>query len=150
MQKISDQITIRELKSREEKMLAFPLVHQMYEKMSPETYIDYVEEMARLNNFKLVGAFLGDKIVGAAGYWVLIMLYCGRYIQASNLVVDRQNRSLGVGKKILDHIEKIGRDLNCHKMVLDSYTENKKSHPLYYREGFYIRGFHFMKDLAEA
>jgi GNAT superfamily N-acetyltransferase len=52
-----------------------------------------------------------------------------------------------VGKKILNYLEKKARDLDCEKMVLDSYVENKRSHPLYFREGFYIRGFHYMKDL---
>jgi hypothetical protein len=30
---------------------------------------------------------------------------------------------------------------------LDSFIGNKKSHSLYFREGFFIRGFHFMKEL---
>lgn len=141
------KIEIRELNSREEMMLAYPLVRQMYEKMDVTTYVTYIDEMIQVNNFKMIGAFLDGKIIGASGYWVLLMLYCGRYIQTSNLVVDKEYRSIGVGKSLLDHIEKIGRKLNCHKVVLDSYTENKKSHSLYYREGFYIRGFHFMKDL---
>ena len=38
--------------------------------------------------------------------------------------------------------------LNCEKIVLDSFTENKKSHTLYFKEDFHIRGFHFMKDLS--
>lgn len=141
------KIEIRELSNREEMMLAYPLVRQMYEKMDVTTYVAYVDEMIQVNNFKMIGAFLDGKIIGASGYWVLLMLYCGRYIQASNLVVDQKHRSIGVGKILLDYIEKIGKKLECHKVVLDSYTENKKSHSLYYREGFYIRGFHFMKDL---
>ncbi len=143
----SNKIEIRELNNREEMMSAYPLVRQMYEKMDVTTYVAYIDEMIQVNNFKMIGAFLDGKIIGASGYWVLLMLYCGRYIQASNLVVDQKHRSIGVGKKLLDYIEKIGRELDCHKVVLDSYTENKKSHSLYYREGFYIRGFHFMKDL---
>jgi ribosomal protein S18 acetylase RimI-like enzyme len=95
----------------------------------------------------MVAAFLDEKMVGVCGYWVFLMLYCGRYIQASNLVVDRETQSRGIGKKILEHLEIIGKKLACEKIVLDSYTENKRSHPLYFREGFHIRGFHFMKDL---
>jgi GNAT superfamily N-acetyltransferase len=76
------------------------------------------------------------------------MLYCGRYLQASNLVVDENFRARGAGKQILNYLENKARDLGCDKMVLDSYTENKKSHSLYFGEDFYIRGFHFMKDLT--
>jgi len=87
-------------------------------------------------------------MVGVSGYFVLLMLYCGRYLQASNLVVDKNYRNKGVGRKIVRYLENKARQLNCHKFVLDSYTENKKSHSLYYSEGFYVRGFHFMKDLV--
>jgi GNAT superfamily N-acetyltransferase len=100
-----------------------------------------------MNDFKMIGAFLNNEIIGIAGYWVLRMLYCGRYIQVSSFIVDEKKRGFGIGKKILNEIEKIGKRLNCEKMVLDSFTENKKSHSLYFKEDFHIRGFHFMKDL---
>ena len=147
MEKISEKIVIRELSGKEEMLLAYKIISQRYENMTQENYDFQISEMIAMNDFKMVGAFLDDKIVGVAGYWVLRMLYCGRYIQVSSLVVDEKVRSRGVGKEILHFVEKIGKKLNCEKMILDSYTENKKSHSLYYRENFYIRGFHFMKDL---
>jgi GNAT superfamily N-acetyltransferase len=147
MEKISEKIVIRELSGKEEMLLAYKIISQRYENMTQENYDFQISEMIEMNDFKMVGAFLDDKIVGVAGYWVLRMLYCGRYIQVSSLVVDEKVRSRGVGKEILHFVEKIGKKLNCEKMILDSYTENKKSHSLYYRENFYIRGFHFMKDL---
>lgn len=144
---IADQIVIRELDSFEEMLQAYDLISQMYNKMDFATFSSYIKEMVATNDFKMVAAYIGDRMIGVSGYWVFVMLYCGRYLQASNLVVDRNNRGLGIGKKILDHLEEKAKKLDCHKFVLDSYTENKKSHSLYFREGFYIRGFHFMKDL---
>ena len=146
-EKIHHQVVIKKLDNLEDMMSAYPLISQMYDKMDFPTYKSYVEEMVATNDFKMVAAFLDEKMVGVSGYWVFIMLYCGRYLQVSNLVVDREKRSLGVGKKILAYLEEKAKKLDCQKIVLDSYTENKKSHSLYYREGFYIRGFHFMKDL---
>lgn len=144
---IVKNLTIKQLDSLEEMMAAYPLVTQMYKEMDEKTYRAYVEEMIQVSNFKMICAFSGDKMVGVCGYFVLLMLYCGRYLQISNLVVDKDSRSLGVGSELMHAAEKIGRSLGCKKFVLDSYTENKKSHSLYYRESFYIRGFHFMKDL---
>lgn len=141
------RITIKDLNSLEEMESAYPLISQMYDKMDFATYKSYVKEMIETNDFKMVAAFLDEKMVGVSGYWVFLMLYCGRYLQASNLVVDREKRSHGIGKKILHYLEEKAKKLNCQKIVLDSYTENKKSHSLYFRENFYIRGFHFMKDL---
>ncbi len=147
MPKNITNLTIKNLDTVDDMMLAFPLVRQMYKDMNPISYRVSIEEMICANNFRMIGVFFGDKLIGVCGYWVLLMLYCGRYIQASNLVVDENYRNLGIGKKILDHLEKLGRQMDCVRFVLDSYSENKKSHPLYFREGFYIRGFHFMKDL---
>ena len=144
----SNHITIKELNTFEEMLEAFPLIKQAHQHMTFAAYKDSIREMIAVNNFKMIGAFSNDKIVGVSGYWVLLMLYCGRYIQASNLVVDQEMQSRGIGKKILHHIEKIGKKMNCAKMVLDSYTENKRSHPLYFREGFHVRGFHFMKEIC--
>ncbi|MBU6140819.1 MAG: GNAT family N-acetyltransferase [Proteobacteria bacterium] len=142
-----DEIKIKELNSLDEMLLAYPIISQRYQEMNLENYKKQISEMIEMNDFKMIGAFSGDEILGVAGYWVLRMLYCGRYIQVSSFIVDGEKRGGGIGKKILAEIDKIGKKLNCEKVVLDSFTENKKSHPLYYREGFYIRGFHFMKDL---
>lgn len=146
-EKISDQITIKHLGSKEEMMPAYEIIKQRYPQMDLKNYDQQISEMITASNFKMIGAFLGDKIVGVTGYWVTRMLYCGRYIQLSSFIVDQSKRGMGIGKKILREVEKVGKDLGCEKIVLDSFTENKKSHALYYREDFYIRGFHFMKDL---
>ena len=143
----NNQITIQKLSSKSEILSAFPIIRQRYENMSLENYEAQISEMMAMNDFKMVGAFIGDEIVGVCGYCVLRMLYCGRYLQLSSFIVDEEKRGSGIGRKILDEMEKIGKELHCEKIILDSFTENKKSHPLYFREGFYIRGFHFMKNL---
>jgi GNAT superfamily N-acetyltransferase len=143
-----NNIIIKDIDKIEDMFGAFPLVQQMYKQMDFDTYKSYITEMVELSNFKMVAAFDGEKMVGVSGYFVLLMLYCGRYLQISNFVVDKHSRNKGIGRKILQYLEHKARKFNCHKFVLDSYTENKKSHPLYYSEGFYVRGFHFMKDLA--
>lgn len=140
-------LEVKELSTKSEMMKAFFLVQQMYEKMDEATFSQMVDEMIERNDYKMVGAFADGKMIGVSGFWISCMLYCGRYLQVSNLVVDRDNRKGGVGKKLLDYLEKIARDEDCKKVVLDSYTENKKSHSLYFRENFYIRGLHYMKDL---
>lgn len=144
---LAKKIVIKELNRKEEMLAAFDLVTQIYPKITPQEFEQNIFEMMQRSNYKMVAAFLDDKIIAVSGYWVAFMLYCGRYLQASNLVVDAEFRSQKIGKKILNFLEKKARQENCQRLVLDSYTENKKSHALYYREGFYIRGFHFMKDL---
>jgi GNAT superfamily N-acetyltransferase len=115
--------------------------------MNYENFELNLDEMILRNDYKMVAGFHGEKMIAVSGYWIAKMLYCGRYLQASNLVVDENFRGRGAGKQILNYLENKARNSGCDKMVLDSYTENKKSHSLYFNESFYIRGFHFMKDL---
>lgn len=147
MAETRDQITIKELGAKEEILRAYKIAKQRYAGLTKESFEQQISEMIEMNDFKMIGAFLNDELVGITGYWILRMLYCGRYIQLSSFIVDEEKRGLGIGKKLMKKIEEIGLKLNCEKIILDSYTENKKSHSLYYREGFYIRGFHFMRDL---
>jgi len=144
---ISGTIEVREINDVNQMLDAFGVVNMMYKNMDYNHYKSVVLEMIKRNDYKMVGAYLEDKLVGVCGYWIFVMLYCNRYIQISNLVVDEKYRRLGIGKKILEKCEEIGRKNHCQKIVLDSYTQNKKSHALYFRQDFYIRGFHFMKDL---
>ena len=138
---------IADLETKNLMIEAFPLIHQMYKKMDYKTFEVALDEMILNKNYKMVAGYVDDKIVAVSGYWIARMLYCGRYLQVSNFVVDENFRGRGVGKKILNYLENKARNLGCDKVVLDSYTENKKSHSLYFNEDFYIRGFHFMKDL---
>ena len=141
-------IIIKDLETKNMMMEAFPLIHQMYKKMDYKAFEGALDEMILNNNYKMVAGFHDEKMIAISGYWIARMLYCGRYLQASNLVVDKNFRGNGVGKKILNYLESKARKLGCDKVVLDSYSENKKSHSLYFGEDFYIRGFHFMKDLT--
>lgn len=142
-----NNIEFIQLENADEMLAAFPLIGQIYKDLSKEEFYFATKEMVEMNNFKMIIAVLNGEIVGVAGYFILRMLYCGKYIQISNFVVDEKKRSLGIGKKMMKYIENIGRNLGCHKFVLDSNSQNKSSHSLYFSQGFYIRGFHFMKDL---
>ena len=149
----NQKITLKELEfvefnSVKEMESVFFLVKQSQTKLDINNYKEMLSEMISNNNYKMAIISYDKKIIAVAGYFVMTMLYCGRYLQISNLVVDKDFRSLGVGEIILKYFEEKALKINCNKIVLDSYIENKKSHNLYYRLGFYVRGFHFMKDIT--
>jgi len=147
MSNVIDKITIKEINDLNQMHEAFEVVNMMYQDMELETYKSIIEEMVNRNDYKMIGAFLDGELIGVCGYWIFTMLYCKRYIQISNLVINPKFRNLGIGKKILKHAESIGQKNKCNKIVLDSYTQNTKSHSLYFKEGYHIRGFHFMKSI---
>lgn len=140
-------LIIRDLNTHKQMLQAHPLIAHLYPKINEKEFSKELKEMINYSNYKMIAGYFNDELIGVSGYLVSRMFYCGKFLQACNLVVLEQYRSFGIGKKLLQNLEQKAKKLNCDKLVLDSYTENKKSHSLYFGENFYIRGFHFMKNL---
>lgn len=105
--------------------------------------------LAEHPHYESVGAFLEGKLIGLAGVWIATKIWCGRYLEVDNLVVDPLHRSAGVGAALMREVERIARERDCNLLVLDSYTSNHASHRFYHRLGHEIWGFHFVKPIAD-
>jgi len=104
--------------------------------------------LAEHPHYHAYGAFLDGKLAGLASAWIATKVWCGRYLEIDNIVVDPELRSSGVGTLLIQHLEALAREKDCNLAVLDSYTSNHASHRLYHRLGFEIWGFHFVKPLG--
>ena len=87
--------------------------------------------------------------MGLAGFWIGTKLWCGKYLEIDNFVVNPDHRSKGIGKLLTDYIEKKAIELNCSSIVLDAFTGNFGAHRFYYNQGYAPKGFHFVKILDE-
>lgn len=105
--------------------------------------------LADHSHYQLLGAFTSDDLTGVAGAWIATKIWCGRYLEIDNLVVDPAHRSSGIGSLLIGHLETVARERDCNLLVLDSYTSNRPSHRLYHRLGFEIWGFHFIKPIGD-
>ena len=122
--------------------------------LNPETPTPIIGErlhvlLADHSHYQLVGAFACGKLAGVAGAWIATKIWCGRYLEIDNLVVDPGQRSAGIGTQLIRHLEAVARGQDCKIVVLDSYTGNHPSHRLYHRLGFEIWGFHFVKPIGD-
>lgn len=104
--------------------------------------------LAEHPHYHAFGAFLDGRLRAVAGVWIATKIWCGRYLEIDNLVVDPTLRSSGLGSALIAHLEAFGRSKHCYLAVLDSYTSNHASHRLYHRLGFEIWGFHFVKPFG--
>jgi ribosomal protein S18 acetylase RimI-like enzyme len=100
-------------------------------------------------HYLLIGAFTGDTLAGVAGAWIATKIWCGRYLEIDNLIVDQAARAQGIGSKLIRHLEGMAVERDCNILVLDSYTANHASHRLYQRLGFEIWSFHFIKPIGD-
>ena len=141
-----DEVEIRDIKGHEI-IDSYYLIIQSYPELTKEEYIDITKEMSELSNFKMIGAFIDSKIIGISSYNISRMFYCAKFLRISNLIIDKKYRNKKIGTKMINYLEKKARNNNCKNIILDSFIGNKKSNSLYFREGFFIRGFHFIKNL---
>ena len=144
---MQSKIIIKKLHNKTEIITIFPILIQHHQHINYDDFLKYIDEILAEKNYQMVAAYLNDKMVAIAGYWILTRFYSGRYIQVGNMVVDEANRGMGIGKSMIDFIEQEGKKQNCQHFILDSRLDNNKSHDFYLREGFEIMGYHFMKDI---
>jgi GNAT superfamily N-acetyltransferase len=104
--------------------------------------------LAEHPHYHVFGAFVEGKLAAVAGAWIATKIWCGKYLELDNLVVDPGIRSSGLGTALIQYLEGFAREEGCNLAVLDSYTSNHPSHRLYHRLGFEIWGFHFVKPFG--
>jgi GNAT superfamily N-acetyltransferase len=83
-------------------------------KLNPDTPVHLVHErlasiLAEHPHYQIIGAFDGSRLVGVCGAWVATKIWCGRYLEIDNLVVDPDCRSGGVGTQLMLYLEETAR-----------------------------------------
>ena len=63
------------------------------------------------------------------------------------LVVDSEYRKQGIGKLLMNEIEKIARNCNCKRLELDSAFHRTIAHNFYEGIGFEKRAYLFTKEI---
>jgi GNAT superfamily N-acetyltransferase len=134
--------TIKQFDTLSEMLSHHSLIQQLYPKMTLLQYELLLKEMIPLQ-YKQIGVFEDEKIVGISGYWVNTRLWCGKYID----IDDEKYRSKGIGEMMTQWLHNEAEKLNCNISVLDVYVENFAAHRFYFRQGYVARGYHFTKDL---
>lgn len=137
---------VKEIITKEEMLAQFPLLLQLNPSLEKEQYTVMLDDMLRCG-YRMAGVFENDRCIGLSGFWIATKIYCGKYLEPDNVVIDASVRSKGVGKLLCDWLENLAREAGCQTLMLDAYLENEKAHRFYEREGYFKRGYHFLKKL---
>jgi ribosomal protein S18 acetylase RimI-like enzyme len=137
-----------ELTTVEEMLTTYEVLKELYPSLDYEAYRSELTFMVQ-HNYSQVAVKEKGTILGVSGIWIGSKLWCGKYLEIDNIVVSTKTRSKGVGKFMVDFLEKKARSLGCSMMTLDSYTNNFKAHKFFYNMGFGPKGFHFIHLLDE-
>lgn len=137
---------IKELVTVAEMLEQLPVVQQLYPDMTKEKYEEMLNDMIP-NNYSQLAVFEGEKCIGISGLWFNTKLWTGKYLELDNVIMDKNHRSKGAGKLINQFAEEKAKQSGCKFIVLDAFTENRDAHRFYFRDGYVIRGFHFVKNI---
>ncbi|MGE4246976.1 MAG: N-acetyltransferase family protein [Parvibaculaceae bacterium] len=87
----------------------------------------------------LFEAIIAETAGGPAGYAIFNMIYWPDNLQAtllmSDLFVKAAHRGAGVGKAIMDHLDKIGREVGCEQIMWTVWRPNAAAGRFYTRLG---------------
>jgi GNAT superfamily N-acetyltransferase len=111
-----------------------------------------VAQLARQaeSGYQLLAAWLGDKVMGLAGYRIQENLLYGRFVYVDDLVVHHKARSQRLGERLLDAVRDEARPVGCTHLLLDTGLANALAQRFYFRQGLLATGLHFGQPLKTA
>ena len=96
-------------------------------------------------NYKCVGLYLNEELIGMSGLWFLTRHYCGKTVEPDHVVIGKNHRNKGLGKKLFEWIHNYAQNIGYEASELNTYIENEKSHRFYENEGYQKLGYHYLK-----
>jgi GNAT superfamily N-acetyltransferase len=121
----------------------------VHRQLRPQLPQDYAEKMRRVfaGGARMCIALRDARVAGVAVYRVHENTFDGLQMYVDDLVSDEAQRSQGIGRALLDHLQRRARDAGCAKLNLDSGAQRQQAHRFYFREGMVVTSFHFAKPL---
>ena len=98
------------------------------------------------DGYHCFGLFHDDHLIAIASAWISVRLYGGKLVELDNVIVDPAARG-GVGSYFLERLQEWALGEGCRRMELKTYVANSRSHKFYFRHGFSIYAYYFVKEL---
>jgi GNAT superfamily N-acetyltransferase len=124
-----------------------PLVKKLNrDKFSEETLKTRFSEMVS-QNYECAGIYDGETLIGVSGLWFCTRHYAGRSMEVDHVYIEDAYRKKGLGQQFFKWLYGYAIEKGCVIAELNTYVSNAPSHKFYYKEGFDILAFHFLKKL---
>ncbi len=125
---------------------AIPLFQELYSNNSEDRLHVLFPQMYD-SNYRCIGLFDGEKLIGICGVWSLVKHYVGKHLEADNVIIAKEYRRLQLGDKLIQFLEKLALEEGCEAIELNCSVSNSKGVAFWAKHGFSIIGFHFQKRL---
>jgi GNAT superfamily N-acetyltransferase len=126
------------------------LVAEVLHELRQHRHVDEIPALVdaqRSEGFRVVGSFVGNMVVAAAGFRLSTNLALGRAVYIDDLVTLPRARGEGHARALLEWIAIEAVRLGCSHVHLDSATHRHPAHRLYLGAGYDITSFHFVRSI---
>lgn len=138
---------IRPARTVDEVAACYPVMHALRPHLNGSS--ELVERVQRqfAQGYRLLAAWRGAVVVGAAGYRMQENLVCGGFCYVDDLVVAEAERRGGLGAKLLDAVAVEARAAGHKCLTLDTALDNLLGQRFYFRYGMLPASVRFAKAL---
>jgi GNAT superfamily N-acetyltransferase len=130
-------------------LLSAAAIHRQLRTHLPEAADAYVARMHSVfrDGAEMAVALDGDTVVGVTVFRCYDRTLHGKEMYCDDLVSDATVKVKGVGNALMQYLSDTGRARGMTKLTLSSGVQRAQAHKFYFREGFTISSFHFVKPL---
>ncbi|HEY0600440.1 GNAT family N-acetyltransferase [Brevundimonas sp.] len=120
----------------------------LHRQLRPLLEADYPAQVERLiPGGARLAQIVDEGEVRAIALWrVFETTYCGWRLEIEDLVSDEAHRSKGYGAAMIGWLNDQAVALGCPTTTLISGTHRTRAHRFYFREGYAITAFHFVRE----
>ncbi len=142
-------ISIKELKTKEEWLLGYIVIHELRTHLSEEEYLTLLDKMLP-QGYRMFALFADKKIVAVTGIIELVNFYHLKHLYIYDLVTKQTERSKGYGEKLLTFIHDLAKNEGFHSVALSSGIQRVDAHRFYEEKMDYSKSsYSFVKVMNE-
>ncbi len=113
-----------------------------YSKLNSDSFLAV---LAGKNNFVFV-AEDNSKLIGLiTASKRRVVRYLQPIMQVDELYVDLGFRKHGVGRALIQRVEELARQQDCHRIYIESRYKHESGHKFYNDNGYENHGYYFLK-----
>src|SRR5258708_38555794 len=121
-------------------------VHRQLRSHLREDYVGRMKEVLA-GGAEMAVVLVDGEVAGVTVFRVVEKTHSGRDLYCDDLVTDESRRSTGVGRAMMEYLQKMAHERSCDTFSLDSGCQRRQAHKFYFREGMTISSFRFDKSV---
>jgi GNAT superfamily N-acetyltransferase len=140
-------IAIRSVETPAEVGACFPVMQALRPRLTGAPELVARMQAQAVGGYRLLAAWRGQTVIGAAGYRMQENLIRGRFCYVDDLVVAESERRNGLGAQLLDAVAVEARKAGCLRLTLDTGLDNLLGQRFYFRYGMLPSSLRFSVQL---